>query len=353
MQVIFLFKKVCLLLCFILIIPNIAYAKEFEISANSAIVIDAYTKTTLFEKNAYEKRAVASTTKIMTCLIACESGELNEIITVSSEMLEGCEGSLIYLEAGDKISLYDLVCGAIIASGNDAANAIAFHISGSIKNFALLMNEKAKAIGMTSTKFVTPSGLDKGGNHSTAYDMALLAENALNNDELLKIASMKSAKISINGKEQTIFNHNKLLSYSDSFIGLKTGYTNKAGRCLVSAYRYSDNIIICVTLGAPDDWDDHKTLVNYAKKCYKDINQSQKIKINVVGSEKEQVICSVNYSVKALNGISVKRYFYPFVYAPVAKGECIGREEVFINNKLIKTAEITANEDIKRWQITK
>lgn len=353
MQVIFLLKRLSFVLCFLLMIPNTVYAQnEPEISASSAIVIDAYTKNILFEKNAYEKRSVASTTKIMTCLLACEKGNLNDVVTITPEMLNGCEGSLIYLEAGDEITLYDLVCGAMIASGNDAANAIAFHISSGIKEFALLMNEKAKQIGMNSTKFVTPSGLDKGNNHSTAYDMALLAQSAINNETLLEIASKKSADITINGEKQTIYNHNKLLGYSKDFTGLKTGYTEKAGRCLVTAYKYKGNIIICVTLGAPDDWEDHKTLVKYAKKCYKDISRKQSLKISVVGGESEQVLCSVEYSVKTLGEITVKRYFFPFVYAPVEKGDMLGREEIYVSNKLMKTADITANEDIKRWQTT-
>ncbi len=347
-------KKLCVFLCLLLLNPYVAYAKnEPYISAASAIVIDAYSGEILFEKNAYEMRAVASTTKIMTCLIACEKGNLGDTVKITPEMLEGCDGSSIYLESGDEISLYDLVCGAMIASGNDAANAIAFHISGSVKSFAELMNEKARTIGMKSTQFVTPSGLDKGGNHSTAYDMALLSEYALENSELKDIAAMKSKDISINGKTETIYNHNKLLGYDSSFIGLKTGYTEKAGRCLVSIYKYGENIIISVTLSAPDDWEDHKTLVNYTKKCYKDINQNQNVRISVVGGERESVYCSAEYSVKAINPVTVKRYFYPFIYAPVSKGDTVGKEEVFIGKTKVKTAKIIANEDIKRWQITK
>ena len=289
----------------------------------------------------------------MTCLIACERGNLSDTIKITNEMLSGCEGSMIYLEAGDEISLYDLVCGAMIASGNDAANAIAFHISGSLTEFAKLMNKRAAEIGMKSTEFVTPSGLDEKNNHSTAYDMALLASCAVKNEALIKIASMKSADITINGNKQTIYNHNKLLSYNDNCIGLKTGYTQRAGRCLISAYKYFGNIIICVTLDAPDDWNDHKKLVKFSKKCYKDINQGQSVKISVVGGVKEEALCSAEYSLKALSDVQIKRYYYPFAYAPVIKGAVLGREEVYINNILIKIADIKADEDIDKWQITK
>ena len=349
----FLFKKICFILCFFFIIPDTAYAKEIEISAQSAIVIDAYTKTVLYSKKADTKRAVASTTKVMTCLLACESGKLGDTVTITNKMLEGCEGSLIYLEAGDRITLYDLVCGAMIASGNDAANAIAFHISNSLKSFAELMNKRAKELGMLSTKFVTPSGLDKNFNHSTANDMALLARQAVLNNELIKIASMKSYEITINSKKQKIYNHNKLLSYDENYIGLKTGYTEKAGRCLISAYKYGGSVIITVTLNAYDDWKDHKTLVNYSKKCYKDINQKESVEINIVGGEKNSAFCSCVYELKSLDRVEIKRYYYPFAYAPIYKGEALGREDLFINGILVKTAEITANEDVEIWQTTK
>ncbi|MBQ9532115.1 MAG: D-alanyl-D-alanine carboxypeptidase [Eubacterium sp.] len=346
-------KKFCLLLCFMLIIPNNAFASEITISAQSAVVMDAYTKTVLFRKEADIKRAVASTTKIMTCLIACESKRLNEKVKITNEMLLGCEGSLIYLKEGDVITLYDLVCGAMIASGNDAANAIAYYLSGGIEEFAGLMNLKAKEFGMNSTEFVTPSGLDEKNNHSTAFDMALLASEAVLNKELLEIASKKSAEITINNKKQTIYNHNKLLSYSDDYIGIKTGFTKKAGRCLISAYNFGGSIIVCVTLSASDDWNDHKTLVNFAKKCYKDINQMDVLKINTVGADKNSVEGRCELSVKALGKVEVKRYYYPFAYAPINKGDKLGKEEIYINKKLMKTADITANEDVKIWQTMK
>ncbi len=347
MRVIFLFKRLCLILCFALVFPNVAYAEGVELSASSAIVMDAHTNTVFFEKNSDIKRGVASTTKVMTCLLAVESGELEKTVEITDEMLVGCEGSLIYLKAGDRITLYDLVCGAMIASGNDAANAIAYYLAGSQQNFAIMMNKRAKAIGMKSTKFVTPSGLDKGNNHSTAFDMALLSSEAAMNDALMKIASMKSADITISGKRQTVYNHNKLLSVSDNFIGLKTGFTKKAGRCLLSVYQYKGSLIVCVTLGAPNDWQDHKRLVNYSKKCYKDINQNKRLKINTVGGMKSLLSCGYSYSLKAVGKTTVKEYYYPFVYAPVRTGDVIGRADIYINQRYVKSIDITSKEDIK------
>ena len=353
MWVIILFKTFCFLLCFLFLFPNTVFADEVDISAGCCVVMDAYSKTVLYAENEDVKRAVASTTKVMTCLLACESKKLGETVTITGEMLSGCEGSMIYLEEGDTVTLYDLVCGAMIASGNDAANAIAFYLSGSLKSFADLMNKRAGELGMNSTEFVTPSGLDKNNNHSTAFDMALLACKAVLNEDLLKIASMKSAEITISGKKQTVYNHNKLLLYNNNFIGLKTGFTEKAGRCLISAYKYQSNIIICVTLNATDDWNDHKSLVKLAKKCYKDISKNENIEINVVGAESQRVKCRCNYSVKSACNIEIKRYYYPFAYAPIVKGEKLGREEIYINGIYVKSADITADEDVKLWQTTK
>ena len=343
-------KRAFAVLLALLFIPNIAYAKEINISAQSAVVIDSDSGKILFERNKDIKRAVASTTKVMTCLIACESKRLNETVIITDEMLSDAEGSSIYLESGDEITLYDLVCGAMIASGNDAANAIAVFLSGSLKAFSKLMNERAKKLGMKNTLFVTPSGLDKSNNHSTAYDMALLAKAALQNEELIRIASMKSAEITVNGKEQTIYNHNKLLSYNDNFIGLKTGYTEKAGRCLISIYKYSNNHIICVTLSAPDDWEDHKRLVKYAKKCYKNISKKEKLKISVVGGCSDLAEGEYSLKLKTLSAHQIKTYYYPFIYAPVRAGDIIGRADVYIGEKLIKSADIKATKDVERWQ---
>lgn len=334
----------------IFLVPNTAYAADVSISASSAIVMDAGSGTVLYEHNAYDERTMASTTKIMTCLIACESGRLDETVTVSGEMLDGVEGSAIYIAAGDKITLRDLVKGAMLASGNDAANSIAVYLGKSVKGFAGLMNDKASEIGMTKTVFVTPSGLDEGDHHSTAYDMALLASAALRNKELAEICRMKSAQITVNGKKQTVYNHNKLLSYDEGFIGVKTGFTEKSGRCLVSAYDYEDNTIICVTLSDPDDWDDHTALVEYAEKQYEHKTITDDFTIPVVGGAGNSALCSASYDVITLGNIKAKAYYYPFIYAPVCAGDVVGREEIYSDNKLIMTVDITVRDGIEKWQ---
>lgn len=291
---------------------------------------------------------MASTTKIMTCLIACEKGNLGDVVTVTDEMVN-TEGSMIYINPGDKITLLDLVKGALIASGNDAANAIAIHIGKSLDDFCTLMNEKAKDIGMKNTIFETPSGLDEGNHHSTAYDMALLSAYALANPQFAEICEMQTADITINDKTMTIYNHNKLLACSQNFVGVKTGYTNKAGRCLVSAYNHNGNNVICVTLNDHDDWQDHKNLIATAQKEYSDISKTNDIYINAVGSTSQRVKCSYEYSVTALGDVDVRLYYYPFVYAPVKVGDRVGYAKIYSKQKLIKTVPITATEGINYY----
>lgn len=346
-------KRICFALALLFLIPVNAYANDVSISASSSVVIDAQTKDVIFSKNMNTCRSMASTTKIMTCLIACETNRQNEIITITDEMLNGAIGSLIYLNVGDEISFLDLIKGAMLASGNDCANALAVSISGSVDAFVGLMNNKADELGMKNTFFVTPSGLDEGNHHSTAYDMAILASSAVENGLFKSICSMKSADITVNGNKKTIYNHNKLLGYSDNCFGVKTGYTDKAGRCLVSAYEYEGNTIIIVTLNAPNDWDDHKKLFTKAKKVYKKRKINEEYSIAVVGSSKSYVNCKASCSLHSKNELTTKAFYFPFQYAPLKSGDKVGTLFVFENEVLIKTVDIIVEEEIELWQTTK
>ena len=331
----------------ILLIPISAYRIEGDdISAECAVVLDAATGIVHFEKNAYLKHSMASTTKIMTCLLACESGKLNDTVTVSENAIRNTEGTSLYLKAGDKITLRDLVKGAMLESGNDAANAIACYLAGDISKFADIMNVKAKEIGMNNTNFVTPSGLDAKLHYSSACDMAILAAYASDNTELLKIASLLKDTISVNGNKRAIKNHNKLLYVSKCFKGFKTGFTKKSGRCLVSVYEYGGSKIICVTLNAPDDWNDHIKLVNSVKKKYKTFKSAKSLALNTVSEYNKSIKCSYSYNIKSCSDINIKIYYYPIIYLPVRKGEVLGRAEVFSGNKKIRAVNITADEDI-------
>lgn len=338
-------KRICAFLL-VLFLPITAFAAPISVSAQSAIVINSADNSVIYSKNAYSSMPMASTTKIMTCLLACESTRLNDTVVITNEMLAGTEGSLIYLKLGDKITLYDLTVAAMLASGNDAANAVAFCLSGSITDFVVLMNKKATSIGMKNTAFVTPSGLDEKNHHSTAYDMALLASYAMKNNRFSEICALKSAQITINGKKQTIYNHNKLLSSDNNFVGVKTGFTEKAGRCLVSAYNYNGNMIITVTLNAPDDWQDHKRLVAFAKKQFTTKKDNKTFALDVVGASKNTVQCGYEYSVTVYKNVDIRLYYYPFVYAPLKCGDAVGECKIYSNNRLIKTVDITVRENI-------
>lgn len=344
MWVIILLKRFAFALAILFIIPFNAYGADC--SAVSAIVIDADTGNILYEKNAYAERSMASTTKIMTALLAIESDRLDEQVKISSEMIR-TEGSALGLKPDDTITLYDLVVGMMLTSGNDSANAVAHILCGGIKEFAELMNKRAAQIGMNSTLFVTPSGLDEGGHHSTAYDMALLTRCAIENEVFCKIVSMKSAVIVINGKEQTVYNHNKLLSKNDNYFGVKTGYTMKAGRCLVSAKKYNGNRLICVTLSAPDDWNDHILLYKQCEKAYNEYTVGDNIMLNAVGGVKDTVSCSYNKKFYVLSDLKIEVYHYPFIYAPVKMGDKVGEVLVTYNENIVERLPIEADEDVE------
>lgn len=339
--VIILLKRYFSVICIILFLfPITVYG--LDCSATSAIVMDMETQNILYDKNVHEVRSMASTTKIMTALIACESGMLDETVDVKSEMLYTI-GSCLGLRDGDKLSLYDLTVGMMLTSGNDAANTVAFYISGSVEDFAKEMNKRAEEIGMSNTVFSTPSGLDEGEHYSTAYDMALLTATAMRNSSFVEMCSLSKADIVINDSVLTVYNHNRLLNEMENCIGVKTGYTDKAGRCLVSAAEYEGNVIICVTLNAPDDWNDHKKLIDSCKDKYVNHVISDVIKLPVVGGDKAEVIASYDGSIITAGKIEdVSVYYFPFVYAPVYRGDIVGK--VKIGDREVP---ITANEEVK------
>lgn len=241
------------------------------VSAQSAILMEQTSGRVLFEKDAYTKRRIASITKIMTAIIAIESGKMNDTVTVSSRAVRA-EGSSVYLKEGEKIKLRDLVYGLMLRSGNDAAVAIAEHVGGSVEGFVFLMNQKAAEIGMRNTHFANPHGLDDAENHySTAYDMALLMRYAMHNKEFRQISGTKVYRApNPDEKWDRIWrNKNKLLTNLYEYCtGGKTGYTKRAKRTLVTTAEKDGMELIAVTLNAPDDWNDHITMYEYGFDHY-------------------------------------------------------------------------------------
>ena len=241
----------CLIFC---ITP--AVAEALEVSATACVLMDADSGRVLYEKNGRQRMLIASTTKLMTALVALEQGTLTDVVTVTASHM--AEGSSMYLRAGEKLTLETLLYGLLLCSGNDAALALT-ECAGGLVPFVALMNEKAAALGMADTHFANPNGLDDEEHYSTARDMAQLARAAVNEPTLLRMASTRQA--SIGGR--TLTNHNKLLGRMEGCLGLKTGYTKAAGRTLVSCAEKDGRRLVAVTLRDGDDWNDHEALYRW------------------------------------------------------------------------------------------
>nr|WP_326125359.1 D-alanyl-D-alanine carboxypeptidase family protein [uncultured Oscillibacter sp.] len=241
--------------------PCRAYA--VNTSAASAILMDVNSGRVLYEQNADAKMLIASTTKIMTALVAIREGNLGDIVTVDREATL-TEGSSMYLKEGEQLTLETLLYGLMLCSGNDAAVAIADHVGGSQAGFVALMNKTARELGMEHSSFANPNGLDHENHYSTARDMARLACAAVENETLMRIASTRT--VTTGGRTMT--NHNKLLSCMDGCIGLKTGYTRAAGRTLVSCAERNGQRLVAVTLQDGNDWADHQALFEYGFSAY-------------------------------------------------------------------------------------
>lgn len=267
-------KILILIISFSLFLPN---TKASTSSASSYILMDEATGRVLQGKDIHNQKLIASITKIMTCIIALENTDINEIVKVDESILKAY-GSGIYIQIGEEISVKDLLYGLMLRSGNDAAIMIATYISNSEKEFVELMNNKAKEIGMKNTIFNNSSGLDEeGGNYSTAYDMALLTKYAMQNEKYREIVKTKNHQVKTNYKSYSWTNKNKLLKY-DYITGGKTGYTEKAKRTLVTTATINNMDLIVVTLKDSDDWNTHLDLYDYAKNnyiSYKVLNKSK------------------------------------------------------------------------------
>ncbi|WP_407691435.1 D-alanyl-D-alanine carboxypeptidase family protein [Robertmurraya mangrovi] len=297
------------------------------VSARGAILMEQESGRVLFEKNAHTPMRIASITKIMTAILAIESGKLDEYVTVSEKAYR-TEGSSIYIQPGDKIKLIDLTYGLMLRSGNDAAVAIAEHVGGDLENFVTLMNKKAKQIGMKNTTFANPHGLDDHENHySTAYDMALLTRYAMNNKDYAKISSTKSYTCkSLDRAMNTWLNKNKLLNMYPYSTGGKTGYTKRAKRTLVSTAEKEKLKLIAVTINDRNDWQDHMALFNQA------FNQYEAVKI--IDKEKQ-----INYLSVIFGKVVPKR---DIIY-PLKKGE---RQEISISISV--DSDLKEREDFKK-----
>ena len=320
-------------------------------SAQNAIVMDAQTGRIFYEHNAHEKKSIASTTKIMTAIVVLENCKLDDIVTVSYKAAT-TEGSSMYLKPNEKITVENLLYGLMLNSGNDAATALAEHTSGSIEKFALLMNKKAKEIGMNNSSFANPHGLDNESHYSTAYDMALLTKYAMENDKFREIVGTKKKIIKEHGieKYKYLTNHNKLLSKYEWCKGVKTGFTKKSGRCLASYAEKNGVKLITITLNAPDDWNDH--INKYEEffnlyKCYKLIDTNDYIcSVNIDNAEEKTIklynckAISLTLNEEEYKNLTI-RYNYPAtIKAPIYINQVIGNTEIISDGKVIASSPI-------------
>jgi len=289
-----------------------------NINSRAAIVYDRISGSILYGKNENEKRKMASTTKIMTAIIVIENSNLNDIVTISSKAA-GTGGSRLGLKTNDKISVKDLLYGLLLCSGNDAAVALAEHVSGNLTDFAILMNNKCTSLDLKLTNFVTPHGLDNDNHYTTAYELAVITNYALKNKTFRDYVSTKNYTVSINGHIKNLSNTNELLGNLDGVYGVKTGFTNGANRCLVTSVKRGNMDLICIVLGCDTKKDrtkDSIQLIEYAFKNFEMINIREKI---VTEFENWKLCNSSSFVVKkgTSNNVNIVLDNLPFDFLPV------------------------------------
>ncbi len=330
-----------------------AYAAPENISAVSAIVIEAQTGTVLWEHNSREKRAMASTTKIMTALLTIEAGDLDREFTVDPLAIM-VEGTSMGLREGDRVSRRDLLYGILLPSGNDAANAAAVSVSGSMTAFVKLMNSRARELGLNDTHFATPSGLDAEGHYTTAYDLARLAAYALRDDTFREIVGCSSADVEFGNPpyKRTLYNSNKMLKRYDGAIGVKTGFTDNARRCLVSAAERDGATLVAVTLNAPDDWNDHTKMLDYGftqVRAYP-LETSCAEKVAVAGTGQSVGVYAHKTTLALTTEQRTKltrRVLLPgFVYGSVERGDKLGEMIFLIDGEVVSRVPLFADGNV-------
>lgn len=338
-------------------------SENIVLNSKNAILYDNTYNQILYEKNAYERVPNASTTKVLTAIVAYETGNLEDIVTVS-KVAANIGGSGIELRANDKISLEDLIKGLLVHSGNDAAVAIAEHIAGSVENFCEMMNKKSKEMGLVNTNFVTPHGLDRENHYSTAYDLVKMSEYLLNIKGLADIVKQKSVTLTINDSPRVIGTTNEMLSFYSGADGIKTGFTGDAGRCLISSASRDGRQLISVVLGCGNKkqrTEDSVKLLEFGFNGYEviDICQNMKkefeIKIEKGKAQAYKVLLTGEILMPIKKGMSDKiNYEYDLVYdlrAPVLKDDNIGKIHIYWKEKYLKTINITLPRNIDKKDI--
>ena len=304
-----------------------------SVSAKAASLLEPETKSFLYSKSGDERLPMASTTKIMTALVALESIPLDKVVEVDDRAI-GIDGSSIYLVNGEKLTAEALIYALMLRSANDAAEALAYEISGSIESFCDLMNSRATELGLVNTHFENPHGLDANNHYTSANDLALITAEALKNQDFLKISATYKKEIESSESKRLLVNHNKLLNSYDGCIGVKTGYTKKSGRSLVGAASKDDLTLISVTINAPDDWNDHRKLLDYGfskiHAQYLLLDSEFRLELPVLNSDKSTVKITNADSLKFiyqgnLPKINQEIILNSYLIAPIESGETVGK----------------------------
>lgn len=344
------------LLACLLMAGGFAYAgqAEPELSARSSILIEANTGRVLYESEADEPRLIASTTKIMTALVVIENCDLDETVEILPEYT-AVEGSSIYLAAGEKLTVKELLYGMLLKSGNDAATSLACHAAGSVDVFADMMNRKAGELGLKNCHFENPHGLDDENHKCSARDLAAITAAAMKHEVFCEIVATKSITIG----QRYMKNSNKMLQYYDAAIGVKTGFTKSAGRTLVSAAEKDGMRLIAVTLNDPNDWADHTELFDYGFSAYSTKTLCAKgeyvTALPVIGgeSDKADIVVSGDCAATLAEGEELtSEVFLPaFVYAEVKKGARAGFIAYYVGGEKAAEAELVFAESVAMQEV--
>ena len=353
-------RAVAILLCLSIVISifkvNIGASGAFSVGAKAAIIYEPETGTILYAKNADARLPMASTTKIMTALVAIERENLNKKIKVDPRAI-GVEGSSAYLRANEEFTMRELLYALMLRSANDAAEAIAYAIAGSIEKFALIMNDKAAALGLHDTNFTNPHGLDSDEHYTTALELAKITAAALKYPEFREIVSTKTKRVEKEGLTRLFANHNKMLSRYNGCIGVKTGYTQKSGRCLVSAAERDGIMLISVTLSCPDDWREHERMLDYGFTQVEritvlakdDFLQSVDVTDGTADSIKLGIDDDITVIKKKNDGLPRIDIDIPQILeAPVTQGDAVGKIRLTCSDGRVYEYDVIALENVKK-----
>ena len=326
---------------------------DISLSANSAVLYQPENDIFLYSKSADTKMPMASTTKIMTALVALDGTSLQDTVIID-ERAVGVEGSSAYLKAGEVLTIEELLYALLLQSANDAAVAIACHVAGDVDAFAILMNDKAKDLGLSCTNFTNPHGLDDKEHYTTARELAIITAEAMKNESFRKITSTYKKTFSTEDRTRTYVNHNKMLLNYEGCIGVKTGYTQRSGRCLVVATERNGLEFISVTLDAPNDWSDHTKLLDYGYDTLERIDLAKVdeycYNVPIINGDKESILVTNDKDISIIvekgdHSLNKHIKLIRYAVAPISEGDVLGEIIFTVDGKEVDRCNLIAREN--------